>query len=59
MAHAIKVIHPDGSEEEINRKLNLKQMQKIVGGHIEIVRSSIPHRSLVVNESLRVTSRGF
>lgn len=52
MTNAIKVIYPDGTEEELNRKLSLQEMQKmkIVGGLIQIVPANIPHRSLVVNE---------
>lgn len=51
MTNALKVIRPDGTEEEINRKLSLDEMQEIVGGLIEIVPANIPHRSLVVNEN--------
>lgn len=51
MANAVKIIYPDGREEELNKKLSLDEMQKIVGGTIQIVRSNINHRSLVVNEN--------
>lgn len=50
MCNALKIIRPDGKEEEINRKLSLEEMQAIVGGYIEIIKANIPHRSLVVNE---------
>lgn len=50
MANAIKIIRPDGTEEELNRKLSLEEMQEIVGGLIQIVPANIPHRSLVVND---------
>lgn len=47
---AIEVIKPDGSREALNRKITLEEAQQIVGGYIEIPRSKLAHRSLVVNE---------
>ncbi len=50
MAHALKIIHTDGQETNLNGHLDLITMQSIVGGYIEIVPSNVPGRSLVVNE---------
>lgn len=48
--NAVKIIYQSGIVADVNRKMTLQEMQKIVGGAIELVPSNIPHRSLVVNE---------
>ena len=54
MARAIRVIHPDGTEETkwIDKKPTLEELQSAVEGYIEYVR--LPrgngHQQMVVNE---------
>lgn len=48
--NAVKIIYTDGRIEEVNKKMSLAEMQAVVGGLIQIVKSNIPHRSLVVND---------
>jgi len=53
MANVVKKLYTDGRIEEIDppQKWNLVQLQKFVGGYIEEVPTSLPHRTLIVNES--------
>lgn len=48
--NVVKKIYADGNIEERADKWTLQQMQKFVGGLIEFCPTTIPHRSLVVNE---------
>lgn len=51
--HTTKVvmkIYADGTTDETECEMTLHQMQQFVGGYIEMVPSSIPHRALIVNE---------
>lgn len=47
-----KLLHQDETIDEVDpaEDWDLKRMQEFVDGSIEIVRSRLPHRSLVVNE---------
>lgn len=40
-----------GAVEEVSAKLTLEELQAFVGGDIELVRTRLPHRALVVNEN--------
>ncbi len=46
----VTIVRVDGSEEELDHRLSLKEAQEIVGGYIELVRIFNPFRTLVVNE---------
>lgn len=46
----VKKIYIDGRIEEGTWKMTLEEMQKFVGGLIEICPSNIPHRCLVIND---------
>lgn len=46
----VKIFYTDGRTEEVNKKMDLAEMQNIVGGYIERVPSNIAHRSLIINE---------
>lgn len=48
--NVVQIIHIDGTIEEVNRKMELEEMQSIVGGYIEQIPSNTAHRSLIVNE---------
>ena len=48
--NVVKKLYTDGRIEEVNEKMTLEELQKFVGGFIEQVRSSVPHRALIVNE---------
>lgn len=47
-----EIIKPDGTKEDINRKMTLEEMQKAVGGYIELcpTKPGSGRRVLVVNE---------
>ena len=51
--HTTRVVRKyfvDGRVEEVDEGMTLDDMQKFVGGYIEMVPSKISHRSVVVNE---------
>jgi uncharacterized protein DUF3846 len=48
--NVVKKIYTDGRVEDVDQKMDLAQLQKFVGGYIEMVPSNVPHRALVVNE---------
>lgn len=48
--NVVKKIYTDGRIEDCKEKMTLEQMQKFVGGYIEMVPSNVAHRMLVVNE---------
>lgn len=48
--NVVKKIYSDGREEDVQEEMSLDQMQKFVGGYIEMVPSNLPHRALIVNE---------
>ena len=48
--NVVKKIYTDGRVEEVSEKMGLDELQKFVGGYIEMVPTTIPHRALVVNE---------
>lgn len=48
--NVVKKLYADGRSEEVSEKMSLEQMQEFVGGYIEMVASSVSHRSLIVNE---------
>jgi Domain of unknown function (DUF3846) len=41
----------DGPVEAVSEKMTLEQMQQFVGGDIELVRTRLAHRALIVNEN--------
>lgn len=45
-----KKFYTDGRVEEGDWKMELEEMQKFVGGYVEMVPTTIPHRVLIVNE---------
>lgn len=45
-----KKLYADGREEECEETWPLDKLQQFVGGYIEMVSTTIPHRSLIVNE---------
>jgi Domain of unknown function (DUF3846) len=45
-----KKLYADGREEDCDESWPLDKLQQFVGGYIEMVGTSIPHRSLIVNE---------
>jgi hypothetical protein len=47
----VQKIPVDGPAEDVSMKLTLEAMQAFVGGDIELVRTRLPHRALVVNEN--------
>jgi Domain of unknown function (DUF3846) len=48
--NVVKKIYADGTVEEGEWKMTLEEMQKFVGGWIEMVPSVIARRSLIINE---------
>lgn len=48
--NVVKKIYTNGHVEDVDEKMTLTQLQKFVGGYIEMVPSNTPHRSLIVNE---------
>lgn len=48
--NAVRLYFTDKPAKDINEKWTLKQLQDFVGGYVEAVPSSIPRRSLYVNE---------
>ena len=47
----MRKLYADGRIIECNESMTLAHMQAFVGGDIELVRSSVPHRALIINES--------
>jgi hypothetical protein len=45
-----KKLYADGREEECDESWPLDKLQQFVGGYIEMVPTTIPNRSLIVNE---------
>jgi Domain of unknown function (DUF3846) len=41
----------EGPVEDVSEEMTLEQMQQFVGGDIELVRTRLAHRALVVNEN--------
>lgn len=48
--NVVQIIRADGTTEDVNRKMKLAEMQKIVGGYIEVAMCKLPHRAIVCNE---------
>lgn len=48
--NVVKKLYADGRSEDGMWKMSLEELQKFVGGYIELVRSSVPRRALIVNE---------
>ena len=48
--NVVRKIYANGKVEDVDEKMTLEQVQKFVGGLIEYTDSTIPHRSLIVNE---------
>jgi hypothetical protein len=48
--NVVKILYADGREEEVNRKMNLEEMQKVVGGYIEFAPTKVKNRQLVCDE---------
>jgi hypothetical protein len=48
--NAVKILYADGRVEDCIKKLSLGQMQEIVGGYIEVVKTTVKNRALIVNE---------
>lgn len=46
----LKKLYADGRIESTNEQMTLKQLQTFVGGRIEVVRSAVMYRALIVNE---------
>lgn len=49
--NVVKKLFTDGRSEDVAEKMSLTQMHAFVGGYIEMVKSNIPRRALVVNEN--------
>lgn len=48
---ALKLIKPDGTEEELNREVGLKELQDMVGGYIEHIAAEDRATYLYGNET--------
>lgn len=48
--YVIKIIRVDGTEEDVNRKLTLQELQKAVGGLIERIPCRLKNRFLLADE---------
>jgi len=49
-SNVVRKYPADGKPEDVDEKMTLEQMQAYVGGWIEMVSTSIPHRKLIINE---------
>ena len=50
MENAVTLFYPDGMTGIMNIKLNLKQMQELVGGYITTAPCNVEDHVLIVNE---------
>lgn len=48
--HIVAKLYTDGHRDDTPCKMTLQEMQDFVGGYIEMVKASLPHRSLICNE---------
>lgn len=48
--NVVRLYFTDKPAKDIDEKWNLKQLQDFVGGYVEAIPSSVPNRSLYVNE---------
>lgn len=49
--HVVAKLYTDGRCDDAPCQMTLEEMQEFVGGYVEIVPTSFPHRSLICNES--------
>lgn len=50
LTNVVRKIYVDGTVEDVQEKMTLDELQEFVGGYIEFVPTTIPHRALVINE---------
>jgi len=48
--YIIRAIYADGHTESIKKKWTLQDVQVFIGGYMEVLDSTMPHRALVCDE---------